>query len=282
MNIRNVCFLLCMGTIYLTSCKDIPSKNHGPIVLGDSSTIVTEKDPLKLQDLVTDLKPDIPSATMAEDTAKPLTQAGQTDTAKKATTASVQTAPPPAVLPSTPGLKAEFKEVSVLIPNVSAKQSGNPNLINANGAVYGLVAGNLSGNVLHTTGNVTKVSQRYISIVVLKTKNGTLPLENLTNTTSWEQVKGGNGSYPITGVDENSMEFESANQNAIKNAVMKSCQRRRLNHKKMQEWLSAVSNVKASNQKPLVVTLRSIMWKIDGKDPQGKLFSKQIRIDVPM
>jgi len=40
----------------------MPSENHGPIVLGDSSTIVTETDPARLKDLVTDLKPVISSS----------------------------------------------------------------------------------------------------------------------------------------------------------------------------------------------------------------------------
>jgi len=73
-----------------------------------------------------------------------------------------------------------------------------------------------------------------------------------------------------------------ANGNAIRNAVMKACNKRHMNRKKMQEWLAALGNVKKANQKPLVIVLRSVMWKIDGKDPQGKIFSKQIRVDVPM
>ena len=46
-------------SVLFFSCNNVQTKNHGPIVLGDSSTIVTENDPDKLRDLVTDLKPEI-------------------------------------------------------------------------------------------------------------------------------------------------------------------------------------------------------------------------------
>jgi len=281
MSVRYKHMLLWLGCVSLFSCNSMPPKNHGPIVLGDSATIVTESDPRRLQDLVTDLTPIIPASTNTDTPKTPVAAQPQQDTAKKPVAATPP--PPPAALPAGPGLKAEFKETSIMIPGINAKIAGNGNLEKANGAVYTLEETTFNGKTMKITGNVTKVSQRYQSIVILKTKNGMLPLDNLTETTSWEQVKGGgNGSYPITGLDENSLEYSDANGNAIRNAVMKACNKRHLSHKKMQEWLSALGNVKKANQKPLVVSLRSVMWKIDGKDAQGKIFSKQIRVDVPM
>ena len=280
MNIYNKYFLLLIGCFCIISCNNAPSKNHGPIKLGDSSTIITETDPQKLQDLVTDLTPVIPS-NIPSDTAKPAP--APVDTPKAKSNTVVAAAPAAAPLPAGPGLKAEFKEVTVMIPGIDAKQAGKPNLQNANGAVYTLVSGNLHNSTLRTTGNVTKVSQRYQSVIVLKGKNGNLPLESLGSTTSWEQVSGGNGNYPVKGISESELEYPDANANAIRNAVSKSARSRRLSNKKAQEWLSVLgNNVRSANQKPLVVTLRSIMWKIDGKDANGKIFSKQIRIDVPM
>ena len=268
----------------LYACKNTPSKNHGPIVLGDSTTIVTADDPDQLKDLVTDLKPVITHSEKDSDEAKP--EQPKQDTAKDKKTAQVQqqqAAQQQAALPNTPGLKAEFKDISVLLPNVTARQSGNPNLKNANGAVYTLVSGNINGNLLRLTGNVTKVSQRYQSIVVLKYENASMPLDALTTTTNWEQMKGSNNVYHISGLDGSSLDYpEDANANTIRNAVTKAAQRRRMNRKKAQEWINSVHHVRAANQKPLVVTLRSVMWKIDGKDASGRPFSKQIRIDIPM
>ncbi len=280
MNIRNNFGLLWIGAFCLFSCKDMARKNHGPIRLGDTSTIVTEKDPQKLQDLVRDLNPVIPSA-VPVDTPKPVAKQTPADTAKKATVTAAQPAAP-APLPSGPGLKAEFKELTVVIPNLAAKLSGSGNLQKANGAVYTWTSGNIVGNVLHTTGNVTKVAQRYQSIVILKTKSGNLPLEELSETTPWQLVNGGNNAYPVSGLRDNELKYADTDAGDIKDAISKSCRTRHLSSKKKQEFLSALGNARTANQHPLFVTLRSVMWKIDGKDPSGKIFSKQIRIDIPL
>jgi len=263
----------------ISSCNNPPAKTHGPIVLGDSATIVTEHDPKKLEDLVTDLNPQIPPSTPAPDTAKKVPAAGA-DTAKPAVAA---VNPPQAAAPvSGPALKAEFKETTVTITGIDVKIAGKADLQKANGAVYTLNDKDFNAKNLLATGNVTKVSQRYQSIVILHSKMGDLPLDALTETTDWEPVKGSNGQYPVAGLDEHSLEYATANSGSIRNAVSKACQRRHYSRKKMQEYLSLVSGVRAANQKPLQVTLRSIMWKVDGKDAQGHLFSKQLRVDVPM
>lgn len=277
MNYRSTYCLLGLAGIVLFSCNNLPSKSHGPIKLGDSAAIVTEEDQHRLQDMVTDLKPLIPPS--APDVDTPKKEVATTDTAKKAMATVMQA---PTTLPAGPGMKAEFKEVSALLPNINAKLSGNPNLLNANGAVYTWVSGNIAGNVLHTTGIITKVSMRYQSVIILKTRTGTLPLESLTHQTGWKPVAGGNGAYPIAGIGEHDMEFSDADGGDIRNAVIRAGRSRRLGSRKTQELLSDMGNVRAANQKPLTVTLRSVMWKIDGKDAQGKLFSKQIRIDVPL
>lgn len=278
MEIRKIKLALWIGMSAFFSCKDMPSKTHGPIRLGDSSTIVTETDPALLQDIVTDLKPVIPVA--MPDTPKQAGPVPAKDTARPVQVAQATPAAPP--VNHGPGLKAEFKEVTVSIPGLTAKLAGKGNLQNANGAVYTWEGGNINGNVLYVTGGtITKVSQRYQSIIVLHGQNGNLPLDELTETTGWAQVKGNANAWPITGLTETAMEYADANSGEIKSALMKAAKARRLSHKKLQEWQNVMGNVRSANQKPLYVTLRSVMWKIDGKDAQGKIFSKQIRVDVP-
>ena len=275
MNICNKYLLLFLGCALSASCNNSPKGNHGPIKLGDSSTIVTEEDPQKLQDLVVDLNPVIPPSTPTEDS----TKKEGTEVPKDTVKATASAAP----TPSGPGLKAEFKEVTVMLPGLNAKQSGKPNLLNANGAVYTWQSGNINGNTLRTTGNVTKVAQRYQSTVVLRGKNGDLPLNELSSTTSWATVNGSNGAYPVKGLGDNELFADPATPAEIKNAVLKAARARRLSKKKTDEWMELLGKTPRSvTQKPLLVTLRSVMWKIDGKDDKGKLFSKQIRVDVPM
>lgn len=281
MNKRFTHIALLGGLALLFSCKNMPSENRGPIVLGDSSTIVTENDPARLQDLVTDLNPVIPSSE-PKDTpvaAQNTTEPKPADTAKKVTAAAL----PKVQAPLTGnGLKADFNTMSLLIPNVVAKQSGNPNLEHANGAVYTFVSGNINGNLIKVTANVTKVSQRYQTIVVLKNELGVLPLDALSMTTHWEALKGINSIYRITGLDERSLEFTDADRGDIRDAVTRAVRRHHMSRKKQQEWERSVRNARTANQRPLYVVLRSVMWKIDGKDANGKPFSKQVRIDMPL
>jgi len=280
MGIRVSLVLLFVGSL-AASCNNIQPQKHGAIVLGDSSSIVTEKDPQKLQDLVTDLKPVIP-ATENKDTVK----TEQTTVAQKAQDTAKKTAAP--VSPKAPlisagnALTVDFNIASMVIANVTAKPSGNPDLSRANGAVYTWLSGVLNGTLLKVTANVTKVSQRYQTVVLLKTDLGTLPLESLSATTSWQPLKGSDNIYRVSGLDSKSLETPDADKRAIRNAVEKAARRHRMSRRKIAEWEESVRSVRSADQKPLYVTLRSVMWKIDGKDANGKVFSKQVRIDMPM
>ena len=272
--------LIACSVFLLYACKNVTSKSHGPIILGDSSAIVTERDPQKLEDLVTELHPVIPPSEDNKDnavTTKDTIVRAHLDTIKKGSSLGVRQ-----VEMTTSGLKADFKEISVLIGNVNAKQSGNLNLQHANGAVYTLTNGSINGNILKITGNVTKVSQRYQTIIILKTGGVNLAIDALTNTTDWKTLPGGNDMYRISGLDPSSLEYADDGPAAIRNAVSKAAKRHRINRNKTQELVNSLRNARAANQKPLYVMLRSVMWKIDGKDERGRSFSKQVRIDIPL
>jgi hypothetical protein len=269
--------------LFLGSCKDIQSKSHGPIVLGDSSTIVTENDAARLQDLVADLQPVIPSAEEKKDSTPATDNTAKTekaDTPKKAIVAPPQPKPQPALTGN--GIRADFEQTSVLIANVNGKIAGRSDLKRANGAVYTVSSGELNGNLIKVTGNVTKVSQRYQTIVVVKNNMGTLAVEGLSTTTDWAPLKGANNAYRISGLDARSLEEPDGNRNTIRNAVMKAAKRHHFSRRKVEEWGESVHNARSTSQKPCYVTLRSVMWKIDGKDDRGRVFSKQIRVDIPL
>jgi len=266
--------------LFISSCDSSNPAAKGPIVLGDSSAIVTEADQQQLKDMVTDLQPVIPPAENKDEEQKPAA-----DTPK--TTAKPEPDKKPAEqkaqpLPNTPGLRAEFKEVTVQIGGLGVKQAGNRDLQRANGAVYTLTSGNIAGATIRVSGSVTKISQRYQTISVMKSNAGDLPLEALSVTTRWENVNGGPNGYKITGLDAPSLQYYDADAEDIRDAVQRAARRRRMPRHKVQALVNSVRHLRAANQKPLVVVLRSVMWKIDGKDAQGRNFSKQIRVDIPL
>jgi hypothetical protein len=280
MNTRLTYVAALAAAVFLGSCESRPEKNHGAIVLGDSSSIVTENDPQRLKDLVTDLQPAATEEDKESDN-KPT----PADTAKvQAKPAAAAPAQQPAqqALPNVPGLKAEFKDVTVLIPGLSVKQAGRANLEKANGTVYTLQGGEINGNTLKTSGNVTKVSQRYQTVVLMKNDFGTLTLDDLSVTTGWQELPGSNGTYKIAGLDARSLRGPDADAGDIRDALNRAARRRRWSRRKTQELLNELRHVRGINQRPLSLVLRSVMWKIDGKDAQGRQFSKQVRVDIPL
>jgi hypothetical protein len=263
--------------LMLGACNDSRPEHARPIILGDSSLIVTEEDEKQLKDLVVDLQPVIPPAEDKHEDPQPA--------AENKDTATAQVAKPveqPAPIPKGPGLKAEFSEVTVFIPGLDVSLGGNKNLKRAHGASYALVSGEILGSVLRVTGTVTKVSQRYQSIVVLNSSMLELPLDRLIKTTGWEEIQGGVNGYPIKGLEAKSLEFTDANSREIKKAIQHAAQRKRISRSTTQDLMNEVRHVKSADQKPLAIKLKTVMWKIDGKDEDGKFYSKQIRIDIPM
>jgi hypothetical protein len=219
--------------------------------------IVTETDKQQLTDLVADLTPTI-TPTPDPDAPAPA------DTPAPAQTATAQpTTPPPAqqATASGSGLRAEFREVTISISGIEVKQAGNKNLQNANGAVYTLTGGKLNGTRMTVQGGtITKVSQRYQSIVMVSTESDDIPLDALSFTTRWDDVKGSNGTYNITGLDAGSLEYADANANTIRNAVERAARRRRMSRAHINDLMNDVRKVRSVTQKPLHGELRSAMW----------------------
>lgn len=270
--------------IFIASCGGNENPNRGkPIVLGDPATIVTEHDSQYLQDLVADIKP-IQEITPVADTNTAQQPAQQTQPEVTKPAEPVKPEPPKeAEASSGKGLTISFKELTVFIPNITTRQYKQKKAQNPNGATYELATGNLNGSQLKITGgNITKVSMRYQTVIVVKNELGKLPLESLSNTADWKILKGSNNVFPIGGLDAKHLDYLKASPSAIRNAVSRSARNKRINKKTEQKWLNSVKNVKAANQKPLTVVLRSVMWKIEGKDEKGKPYQKQLRLDIPL
>src|SRR5690606_4351510 len=122
-----------------------------------------------------------------------------------------------------------------------------PDLQKARSATYELTGGNLPGAKLQTTGGtVSKVSQRYETMIVLKRGNDELPLESLGKYTSaWQALSGSKGTYTIAGLEPSKLGFKRASATAIRNAVQQAARKQRLSRQKTQEWLNAVRNMRA-------------------------------------
>ncbi|XZF12597.1 hypothetical protein ACTHGU_12480 [Chitinophagaceae bacterium MMS25-I14] len=267
-------------SLTLASCGSGPNgKSHGPIVLGDSSSIVTETDSKYLQDYVTDIQPAVSEGAAEKQPAK--------DTAVTQPPAAPAEKPKqqePVVAKAAPkgnGLNIEFKEVSVFIPGITTRQGSGRH--NGNSAAFGLTGGELNGSQLQISGaTVQKITQRYQTSVILKSDLGTFALDALNYSSQWQPVKGSGTNFYITGLDERKLEHTNANANAIRSAVQRAGRSKRLSRRKEQELMNSIRNVRSVTQDPLSVVLRTVIWQIEGKGSNGKSFKKEIRIDFPI
>ncbi|HRO41332.1 MAG TPA: hypothetical protein PL009_00765 [Flavipsychrobacter sp.] len=263
--------------LFFAACGDDKKSSGGPIVLGDSSTIVTETDTKFLSDYVDDIR------TAAKDTLAVSNQTTEPQEESTQPAAQVENQPAeaktPAEEPKGNGLKIAFKEVTIFIPNVETRTYRKQDLQKAHGATYQWLNGKITGNQLQISGaTINKVSQRYITKVAAKTELGTLQIDALGTTTDWKPLKGSNNKYLITGLEK--PEAKSVTPAQIRLAVSRAARNKRMSRQNIQKWEQEVRSVRSVNQAPFHISLRSVMWKIEGKDSQGKPFQKQVRIDI--
>lgn len=269
--------------VFFAACggSSNPTGQAPPVKMGDPATIITETDSQYLADVVTDLNMNarpLPVTVSKKDT---LTTAAK-DTTKPAETVVAAPAEDNTKAAGK-GLNVPFPQAKMFIADIKTKTYKEPNLETDFGASYELVEGKLDGKQLVVEGkNIEAVYMRYQTIVVARNKNGVLPLESLKKLTDWKKVQGKNGTYKITGLADNKLEGVKVSNKAIKNAVSRDAKNARLSRNATQQWLNAVRNTSNTSQKPLQVELRSVMWKVTGKDANGRPFQRQLRIDIPI
>lgn len=267
--------LAALSLFSLASCGD--SKKSGgptkPIVMGDSSTIVTEADPALLEDIVPPMN--IPEGSGETPAAAPVR-----DTTTTAAAPPEQPAQP-VQQPAGAGYTVDFGEIKVTLLGGNIRND-NRSFNGAGSASLVADKGSYAGTGLQVAGGtVSKVQQRAQMAVMASRGGEVLLLSELgTGSTAWQQLKQQGGTWvmaPVAGVS-----FRNANNNSIRNAVQRAAQRKRLSRSAQQEWLNAVKSTGSVGQAPVEAVLRSITWRIDGKDSRGKAFSKEVRVDVPM
>ncbi len=267
--------------VTLSACggSNDPTGQAPPIEMGDPATIVTETDSQYLADVVNDLN---------MTSSRPVTIAStEKDMPATTTTDSTQQQVAAATMPETPvtgaGLEVPFPQVTFFIPGISTKTYKEPNLETDYGASYELTEGSLVGNKITIQGaEINDVYMRYQTIIVARNKLGTLPLESLRKLTDWKKVQGTNSVYKIEGLEENKLQGLKVSNKAIRNAVSRDARRRNWSRNGIQQWLNAVRKTKNTTQAPMHTELRSVMWKVNGKDANGRPFTRQLRIDVPI
>ncbi|RYD59467.1 MAG: hypothetical protein EOP56_00975 [Sphingobacteriales bacterium] len=262
-----------------------------PIVLGDTSTIVTETDSAYLKDFVEDIKPSsASSAPPADSSTTPMASTLAPDTAAKQPTQPEQPVAKTEkeetekeeVSVGEEGLAIVFKNVSVVIPGIKARSGSSQKAIsNAASVTYQLTRGTLNNKQIKVSGGtVESISQKVQSVIEVRNNLGTLELSNLTATSGWEKLRGGKNAYTISALTASQLPEPRISPSSLRSAVSRAAKAQRMKKAKEQQWLAAIKNVRRADQKPLRLSMKSVTWKIDGKDASGKRYSKQVRMDI--
>lgn len=279
MNFRALPLLVTGFALFTAACSSSNSGGeHGPIVLGDTATIVTETDSQYLRDMVPDLQVVEPAATQPTEPAVAAT-VEKPEPPKEEPKAEKPIEEPVAAHKGN-GLNADFGNVSVFFPNMKVRNADR-SVKGANSVSYTLDGDAITSSKLQVIGGtVSRVQQRLQYGVIAKNAQGILALTTLgTENGPWQTLKGTNGQYTFAGQPK--VRFNPS-ATAIRSAVEKAARAQRLSRRQQRDWTNAVKNVRSVTQSPLSVVLRTSIWKIEGTDAKGKRFTKEIRIDIPV
>ena len=266
--------------LLLASCgnSNTANNNNGPIILGDTATIVTERDSQYLKDDMQDWEPKKAAAT-AEPEAKPTTEA---------TPAKVET-PAPAAKELVKeniasGYVISFGNIKIVFEGITANDASRQNPEKQDGLSYIVKTGDIERSKIHIYGvKDASVKQRYQSRLTLHSNLGTVDLRNLgLYMSGWKNVpntkSGGQATFSLS--DLNNIDFSSVNNNKIKNATDRELRNRRTNRKVIESWMKEISRTRSADDKPCEVILDNVQLQISGTGADGKAFRKNIRMSV--
>lgn len=263
---------------YLTSCSgDLDSGNthQGPIVLGDSSTIVTETDTAYLNDQVADIEP---QQLIQHATQEPAA------TSKEQPPLPKETPKPAAATEETPshinGLTIDFGQgVHVSFSGIATREFQQQNPEKEAGVSYAITSGDLPESNLIISGlKSIKVLQRYQSELLLKSGREKLSLQNMGSYLSeWQNISGNGSSFSLNSLQN--IKYKSVSHNTIRNGVRAAARSGHLSRSATNFWIDAIRRTRSANDAPCQVELDNVQWQISGKTASGKSFHKTIRLE---
>ncbi|MFT4061205.1 MAG: hypothetical protein QM642_02490 [Edaphocola sp.] len=268
-----------LASLLLGGCGMEQSGNGGPLILGDSATIVTEKDSQYLKDDVMDIAPVAAGSVNAS-------QMGKIDTQSSAPTKVLPPADEPEHAPNinAAGTALDFGGVKVVLSPLSTKEFKKQDPEKTNSLTYGITGGNVANSkiIVAGAGNVT-VRLRYQSHVQIKGKLGTLDLSNLGKYTSgWQNLsaiaQSGTQVFAIAGLAK--PDFVQIGNAQIKNAADRELRRHRNSSRTINSWMQEIRSIRKPGDEPSEVLLDNVQLQLRGTDAKGKSFSKLIRLEL--
>lgn len=275
----NIIFCLAL-TVFIYAC-DNPSSTtqYTPIVLGDSSTIVTETDTNYLSNVIDDIDQVTPANVVAKVDSPSVTKARETVT--KIDTVVKEN-------------KQENKSVAGLNTNGVAILVGNETYIVVEGVnttsskqIDGQKQSEIvlalknskynSAEVKVHNGKLNKAEYRYSSIPYVSVSNKTVGLTSLGSfRSSWKNISSKGGSVAAPTIKQ--IDYKSVSGNQLKTAVSSALQSRNYKPKAIDAITKKIGKNAKVTQAPFSLSINGFDMKIVGTDAKGKSFEKIIKL----
>lgn len=273
--------------LFLASCdnaNNLSGKKFEPIILGDSSTIVTETDADKLKNIVNDVEYATTPIVAAEvidnvvkEDAKPETT--QTPTPEPAPKTEE---PKPAVVVSNNGKQLSLNignNTQIILSGITTKEFKSQDPSKVNDLSYLVTAGDINKITISVTnGKLKAISQRYQSTVGLNVEQNLWPLKSLGTKTSDWATKKVNGTYTFS--ENGKLVFNTVSAQKLKDAAQKMLQQKKYKKEVVNNVLNKIGNKANPNTAPFSIIAQNYQFQIEGTDSKGKAFQKIIRLDL--
>lgn len=259
-----------------SSCTGNNTANeNAPIVLGDSSTIVTETDTAYLKSMF------MPQANVSTTTNPVETNVSDTVKSDSLTIAKKDTLiskPKDTVVASkvADGLHIDFGENVFVFEKVEVVGKNN---VKGNSASYTLKPGTELNNALIKSlkGKIVQITQQYETELYFIKEGLSLPLSQIkTYSSSWENL----GKDFKIQLNEKKLQYTQASSAQLKKAADAAIKSARIKKSIEKKLLTQTSKLVAG-QKEIQPKLKTVKWKIKATDDRNKQVSYNVRIDIP-
>lgn len=269
-------FIACVYSLFfLLACEEQTKKNGKPIQLGDPNAIVTETDSAYLRNFTNDISPANIQSSEAEITHMMV----EVDSAKASEELQEEQPEAPKTVQ---GFTVNFEGMRVVFDGLTAHSLSKqaPNL-NAKSVSYVYDGGEwLEMNVLVEGLQNVRVEQRLMTRLSIDLDGEYILLNSLGRFTSPWYTLAGKGQLFVS-LGKNSIAYLPIEANKIKQVAQQDINAKNWNKEKKQLALSTIKQVKGSREKPCIVIVKTIQWRVSGQDKDGQLVQKLIHFDLP-
>ncbi len=267
---KNILSVVALS-LMLFSCKD-QSKEKRPIVLGDTSMIVTETDERFLQNNTDDISPTNKKSSEGKITSMMM----EVDSAKSVKKLEEEKSSPPLS-----GFTIHFAECDVVFDNLTAHAIQNSqDERTSNSVSYVMDAGTMDEMSLQVSGlDEANVEQRIFTRLKVEALSDNFVLNDLGKFIStWSSLAGKGFKY--VSLSNNSLQFFTVENAKIKNAVDRELRKKKKTRQEIQEWMKVIKKTNSYSDEPCKIQIVSAQWRIIGKK-NGKRVQKLIQFDIP-